>query len=57
VVLEVLGEVAVPARDRDRLDDLLAPRPLQLGELGLELGVLLLRKVLSHRSSVPFCRR
>ena len=35
VVLEVLGQVAVRARDRDRLDDRLAPRPLELGELGL----------------------
>src|ERR1035437_9994140 len=40
VVLEVLGEVAVAARDRDRLDDRLALRALELCELGLELRAL-----------------
>src|SRR4051794_18597974 len=40
VVLEVLGEVAEPPRRRDRLNDLLAARPLQLGELRLELFLL-----------------
>src|SRR5690242_16357700 len=39
VIFEVLGEVAVGARGRDRLDDLLALRALELGELGLELRV------------------
>ena len=48
VVLEVLGEVAVPARDRDRLDDLLAARPLELGELGEELVPLGRGQVLAH---------
>src|SRR5581483_2489266 len=48
VVLEVLGEVAVTAGGRDRLDDLLAPRPLELRQLGLEPGVLVLRQMLSH---------
>src|SRR6188768_57438 len=36
VVLEVLGQVAERPGRRDRLDDLLAARPLQLGELRLE---------------------
>ena len=45
-----LGWVAVPARDRDRLDDLLAPRPLELGELGLECGVLFAGHVLTHEA-------
>ena len=40
VVLEVLGEVAEAAGGRDRLDDLLAPRALELGQLGLELRLL-----------------
>ena len=39
VVLEVLGESPKP-RGRDRLDDLGAPRALELGELGLELRFL-----------------
>ena len=39
VVLEVLGEVAVCARGRDRLYGFLPLRPLELGELGLELLV------------------
>ena len=36
VVLEVLGQVAEPPGRSDRLNDLLAARSLQLGELGLE---------------------
>ena len=47
VVLEVLRQVAVPARDRDRLDDRLAPRPLELGELGRELLALGERQLLA----------
>jgi hypothetical protein len=40
VVLEVLGEVAEAACGRDRLHNLGSPRPLQLGQLGLELRLL-----------------
>ena len=36
VVLEVLGEVAVRARGRDRLDDRPPLRPFELVELGLQ---------------------
>src|SRR6476469_1678690 len=39
VVLEVLGEVAVRPRGRERLYDLLPPWALELGELGLQLLV------------------
>ena len=45
VVLEVLGEVAVPARGRDRLDDLLPLRALELGELGGELVAPILGEI------------
>src|SRR5580765_2412974 len=48
VVLEVLGQVAVAARDGDRLHDLLAARPLELGELGEELVPLGRGQVLTH---------
>ena len=48
VVLEVLGEVAVAAGDRDRLHDLGALRPFELGELGGEPGVLLRGELLVH---------
>jgi len=40
VVLEVLGQVAEPARGPDRLDDLGAAGAFELGELGLELLLL-----------------
>jgi hypothetical protein len=46
VVLEVLGEVAVGARDGDCLDDLLPARALELGKLGLELLALGARQLL-----------
>jgi hypothetical protein len=45
VVLEVLGEIAEAARGLDRLDDLGALRPLELGQLGLELCLLVLRQM------------
>ena len=47
VVLEVLGEVAVTARRRDRLDDRLPLRPFELRELGLELLALRVRQLLA----------
>ena len=47
VVLEVLGEVAVCAGGRDRLDDLLPLRTLELGKLGLELLVPAVRQQLA----------
>ena len=53
VVLEVLGEVAVAARDRDRLDDLLPARPLELGELRHELIALGERQLLPCWSLIP----
>jgi hypothetical protein len=52
VVLEVLGEVAVSAGGRDRIDDLFTPRPLELGELGDEPRVLIPGQVLADDSSV-----
>jgi hypothetical protein len=45
VVLEVLGQVAEAARGLDRLDDLDALRSLELGQLGLELCLLVLRQM------------
>ena len=49
VVLEVLREVAVAARDGDRLHDLGPLRPFELGELGGQLRVLLRGELLVHR--------
>ena len=45
VVLEVLGEIAEAACGLDRLDDLGALRPLELGQLGLEPCLLVLRQM------------
>src|SRR6185312_12072743 len=55
VVLEVLGEIAVTARGRDRLDDGLALRTLELRELGRQLLVLATSELPSVliRHSVP----
>ena len=49
VVLEVLGQVAERARHLDRLDRRLRLRPLELGELGLQGGVLLGGQLLDSR--------
>src|SRR5436190_77624 len=72
VVLEVLGEVAVASRYRDRVDHRTPPRALQLRELCLELRALSSRELLplvshaekpsgrsrrSRRSSRPRRRR
>jgi diguanylate cyclase (GGDEF)-like protein len=51
VVLEVLGEVAELAGGLDRLNGLLALRPFELGELGLEGGALLGGQVVGSRLS------
>ncbi len=52
VVLEVLREVAERAGDLDRLDRGRAPRALELGQLRLELGVLLRRHHLVRGSAI-----
>src|SRR5437868_422421 len=48
VVFEVLGEIAVAARGRDRLDDPLPARALKLRKLALELLALGARELLRH---------
>lgn len=46
MVLEVLGEIAVAASGRDRLDGLGAPGAFELGELLCEAGVLVVGELL-----------
>src|SRR6476620_9135292 len=53
VVLEVLGELAVAARNANRLDDLLALRPLELGEIGREARMLFWCQVVGHSRDSP----
>ena len=48
VVLEVLRQVAVGTRDLDRLHDLRAPRPFELGQLGDQPRVLPPVSALAH---------
>jgi hypothetical protein len=54
VVLEVLGKVAVAASHPDRLDDLVAFRPLELREFGHESRVLLAGHIFAHGSTESY---